>query len=147
MDVILRETVAKLGRAGEVITVKNGYARNYLIPKGLAYHATEQRKRQVAAEAKRQSAKLVQDETTARDVADSLGAVELHFTVKTGEGDKIFGSITTGDIAEQLAAQGFEFDRRAIELEAPIKSIGVFKVPVRLHQNVHAEIRVWVVRE
>ncbi len=147
MEVILRKTVASVGRAGEIITVKPGYGRNFLIPKGYAYLATEKNKRRVEAEAARQSDQMAADEASAQDLADRIGQAEVHIKAKTGEGDKLFGSIGSADIAEQLADQGFEVDKRVIELEQPIKAIGVYKVPVRLHPNVHAEVRVWVVKE
>jgi large subunit ribosomal protein L9 len=147
MEVILRKTVANVGRAGDVIKVKAGYGRNFLIPKGYAYLANDKNKRRVDLEAKRRSDQVAADEASAQDLADRIGQAEIHITAKTGEGDKLFGSIGSADIAEQLAGQGFEIDKRIIELEQPIKSIGVYKVPVRLHPNVHAEVRVWVVKE
>lgn len=147
MEVILRKTVANVGRVGEIIEVKPGYGRNFLIPKGYAYLATDKNKRRVETEAKRQSEQLAADEASAQDLADRIGQAEIHIKAKTGEGDKLFGSIGSADIAEQLADQGFEIDKRVIELEQPIKAIGVYKVPIRLHPNVHAEVRVWVVKE
>jgi len=146
MEVILRKTVANIGQAGEIIKVKAGYGRNFLIPKGYAYLANAKNKRRVEAEAKRQSDQVAADEASAQDLADRIGQAEVHIKAKTGEGDKLFGSIGSADIAEQLAEQGFVIDKRIIELEQPIKSIGVYKVPVRLHPNVHAEVRVWVVK-
>ncbi len=147
MEVILRKTVANVGRAGEIVKVKNGYGRNFLIPKGYAYIATAKNKRRVEAEAKRRSDQVAADEASAQDLADRLNQVEVHIKGKVGEGDKLFGSITSTDIAEDLAGQGLTIDKRMIELEHPIKAIGVYKVPVRLHPSVHAEIRVWVVKE
>ncbi len=147
MELILRKTVANIGRVGEIIKVKPGYGRNFLIPKGYAYLATDKNKRRVEMEAKRQSEQLAADEASAQDLADRIGQAEIHIKAKTGEGDKLFGSIGSADIAEQLADQGFEIDKRVIELEQPIKAIGVYKVPIRLHPNVHAEVRVWVVKE
>jgi len=147
MEVILRKTVANVGRVGEIIKVKAGYGRNFLIPKGYAYLATSKNKRRVEAEAKRQTDQIAADEASAQDLADRIGQAEIHIKAKTGEEDKLFGSIGSADIAEQLAGQGFEIDKRIIELEQPIKAIGVYKVPVRLHPNVHAEVRVWVVKE
>lgn len=147
MEVILRKSVNNVGRAGEIVKVKNGYARNYLIPKGFAYLASAANKRRVEAEASRLQVRLAQDEASARELADVLAAAELHFSAKTGEGDKLFGSITSGDIADKLAEMGHPIDKREIELEMPIRGIGVYKVPVRLHPNVKAELRVWVVKE
>jgi large subunit ribosomal protein L9 len=147
MEVILRKTVANVGRAGEIVKVKNGYGRNFLIPKGYAYLASEKNKRRVEAEAKRRSEQSAADEASARDLAERLAQAEVHIKAKTGEGDKLFGSIGSADIADELVSQGFTIDKRIIELDQPIKSIGVYKVPVRLHPNVHAEIRVWVVKD
>jgi len=147
MDVILREDVDKLGRTGEVVTVKDGYARNFLLPRGLAYPATDGNRRRLEAERKQQDRRVAAEVAGARDVAARLEAVSLSFSMKAGEGDKLFGSVTAGDIAERLAAEGLPVDRKAIELEEPIKALGVYKVPVRLHADVKPEIRVWVVKE
>lgn len=147
MDVILRSDVTHLGKAGEVVKVKDGYARNYLIPRGLAFHATEGSKRQVASEAKRRATSVAAEQVAAEALAAKMGTVELTFTAKAGEGEKLFGSVTAGDIATKLGEQGFPVDKRAIELEEPIRMVGAFKVPVRLHPAVKAEIRVWVVKE
>ena len=147
MEVILRKTVPNVGQVGEIIKVKPGYGRNFLIPKGYAYLASDKNKRRVEMEAKRHSEQMAADEASAQDLAERIGQAEIHIKAKTGEGDKLFGSIGSADIAEQLADQGFKIDKRVIELEQPIKAIGVYKVPVRLHPNVHAEVRVWVVKE
>ena len=147
MEVILRETVKKLGSAGEIVSVKDGYARNYLIPQGLAYRATEANKRRIESEKKGHAQRLAAEHEDATGLAAALNEVELHFAAKAGEGDRLFGSITSSDIADQLAEKGYQVDRRVIELEEPIKMIGVYKVPVRLHAEVKAELRVWVVKE
>jgi large subunit ribosomal protein L9 len=146
MDVILREDVAQLGRAGEVVTVKDGYGRNYLLPRGLAYPATEGNRRRLGAERQQRDRRAAATLTEAQDVAARLAAVSLSFTMKAGEGDRLFGSVTTGDIAEALAAEGFTVDKRAVELDEPIKALGVYKVPVRLHADVRPEVRVWVIK-
>jgi large subunit ribosomal protein L9 len=147
MEVILRKTVDQLGSAGEIVKVKPGYARNYLLPQGLAYPATPGNKRRVQAEAGRRASLAATEKGDAEAFAGRLASVELTFTAKAGEADKLFGSITTADIAERLAEQGLSIDRRIIELEEPIKMIGIYKVPVRLHPEVHADVRVWVVKE
>ena len=146
MEVILRKTVANVGRAGEIVKVKAGYGRNFLIPKGYAYLASDKNKRRVETEAKRHSDQLAADEASAQDLADRLGQADVHIKAKVGEGEKLFGSIGSSDIADELATQGFKVDKRVIELEQPIKAIGVYKIPVRLHPNVVAEVRVWVVK-
>lgn len=147
MEVILREDVAHLGKAGEVVAVKDGYARNYLLPRGLAYPATAGNKRRIEVERQRLDARLATQRGDAEQVAQQLAAVSLTFTVKTGEGEKLFGSITAQDIAQQLKEQGFALDKRRVALEEPIKMIGIYKVPIRLEAGVQAEIRVWVVKE
>ena len=143
----MRKTVKGVGSAGEIVTVKSGYGRNFLIPQGLAYVATKANKRRVDAEAIRRAQQAEAERSDAEILAEKLGSLSIEFTVKAGEGDKLFGSITSGDIAEELASRGYNIDKRTIELEEPIKMIGIYKVPVRLHQSVHAEVRVWVVKE
>jgi len=117
MEVILREDVTHLGKAGEVVTVKNGYARNFLIPRGLAYQATAGNKRRIEVEKQRRDAQLETQRTEASGLAERLAALSLTFTVRTGEGDKLFGSITAADIAEKLKEQGFSVDKRRIDLD------------------------------
>ena len=141
-DVILREDVKSLGKAGELVRVKPGYARNYLLPQGLAFEATEGNKKRIAAESRARGAR-----DQAERVAATLGAVALTLKGKAGEEGKLFGSITAQDIADALAAQGHQVDRRRIELEHPIKTVGHHTVAVRLHSEVHAEVRVSVVPE
>jgi large subunit ribosomal protein L9 len=147
MDIILKTDVAHLGKAGEVVRVKDGYARNFLIPEGLAYQATDGNKRRMAAEEGRRVTKAASEQTAAEERAAKLRQISLTFTAKTGEGDRLFGSVTSADIAAKLAEAGQQVDKRSIELEEPIRAIGVYQVGVRLHPAVRGEIRVWVVRE
>lgn len=147
MDVILREDVKSLGRAGEMVRVKPGYARNYLLPQGLAFEATEGNKKRIAAETRARTARGQAERSEAERAAATLSAVALTLTGKAGEEGKLFGSITAQDIADALAAQGHPIDRRRIELEHPIKTLGHHSVGVRLHPEVHAEVRVSVVAE
>lgn len=147
MEVILREDVKSLGKAGDLVRVKPGYGRNYLLPSGLAYEATEGNKKRIAAETRARSTRAAAERTEAEARAAQLGAVELTLKGKAGEEGKLFGSVTASDIAEALAAKGFEVDRRRIELDQPIKSLGRHTVGVRLHAEVRAEIRVDVVAE
>ena len=147
MDVILREDVDKLGRIGEVVTVKDGYARNFLLPRGLAYAATDGNRRRFEAEQRQRDHRAALAAGEARELAVKLEAVSLSFTMKAGEGDKLFGSVTAADIADRLGGEGFTVDKRAVDLPEPIKALGAYKVPVRLHADVKPEIRVWVVKE
>ncbi|HUF36165.1 MAG TPA: 50S ribosomal protein L9 [Gemmatimonadales bacterium] len=147
MEVILREDVKTLGRAGELVRVKPGYARNYLLPQGLAYEATEGNKKRIAAETRARDTRNQAERVEAERRAAALGAVSLTLAGKAGEEGKLFGSITTQDIADALAREGHEVDRRRIELEHPIKTLGHHTVAVRIHPEVHAEVRVSVVAE
>ena len=147
IEVILREDIKTLGRAGEMVRVKPGYARNYLLPQGLAYEATEGNKKRIAAETRVRSARNQAERDQAEREAATLRDVTVSLTSKAGEEGKLFGSITSQDIADALARQGHSVDRRRIELEHPIKTTGVHSVTVRLHPEVHAELRVSVAAE
>ena len=147
IELILREDVKSLGKAGEMVRVKPGYARNYLLPQGLAYEATEGNKKRIAAETKARTSRQDAERTEAERAAATLGQVALTLTGKAGEEGKLFGSITTQDLAEALARQGHQIDKRRIELDHPIKTLGHHTVAVRLHPEVHAEVHVSVVAE
>jgi large subunit ribosomal protein L9 len=147
MQVILRDKIENLGNAGDVVEVKAGYGRNYLIPKGLAYEASQANVRRLEAE---RAAQGRRDEATlgeARERAAAIEGVSLTFHARAGQEGKLFGSITSSDIADKLAEQGIQIDRRTIELEEPIKALGVTSVPVRLHPQVRPELKVWVIAE
>lgn len=145
IEVILREDVPSLGRAGELVRVRPGYARNYLLPKGLAFEATEGNRRRIAAESRVREARRQAERVEAEGLAARLGSLTVTIASKAGEEGKLFGSVTGQDIADALAAQGVAIDRRRIELEHPLKTLGTHTVPVRLHPEVHAEVRVHVV--
>jgi large subunit ribosomal protein L9 len=147
IEVILREDVQSLGRAGEMVRVKPGYARNYLLPQGLAYEATEGNKKRIAAETRARGVRAQAERTDAEKVAASLSGVALTLPGKAGEEGRLFGSITAQDIAEALGRAGHTVDRRRIELEHPIKTLGEHTVSVRVHPEVNAEVRVTVVPE
>lgn len=147
MQVILRDRIENLGDAGDVVDVKPGYGRNYLIPKGLAYEASPANVRRMEAERAAQGRKEAETLGEARKQAGALEGVSLTFNARAGQEGKLFGSITNGDIADKLAEQGIQIDRRQIELDEPIKSLGVHSVPVRLHSQVRPEIKVWVIAE
>ncbi len=146
-EVILREDVKSLGKAGEMVRVKPGFARNYLLPNGLAYEATEGNKKRIAAESKTRAAKGAAERTEAEAQAAKLSGLAVTLTGKAGDEGKLFGSITAQDVADALAAQGQAIDKRRIELEHPIKTLGDHMVSIRLHADVHAEVRVSVVAE
>jgi len=147
MEVILRDDVRSVGKAGELVRVKPGYARNYLLPQGLAYEATEGNKKRIAAETKARSVRLAAEKSGAEAFAGQLGQLDLQLKGNAGEEGRLFGSITAQDIAAALAAAGHEVDRRRIELDQPIKTLGEHTVSVRLHPEVHASVRVTVVPE
>jgi len=147
MEVILRQDVRSLGRAGEMVRVKPGYARNYLLPQGLAYEASEGNKKRIAAETKARDTRLNAERSVAEQQAAALGALTLTLTGKAGEEGRLFGSITAQDIADALAKAGQPVDKRRIELEQPIKTTGFHSVAIRLHPEVHPEVRVQVVAE
>jgi len=147
MEVILREDVDKLGTRGQLVKVASGYARNFLLPKRLAVAATESNKKIVEQERQahlRREAKVVGE---AADLAKLMAAVVVTISQKAGENGQLFGSVTSKDIADALEAQGYTIERRKIALEEPIKSLGEFKVPLRLHRDVTVEIAVNVVKE
>jgi len=129
------------------VNVSNGYARNYLLPRGVAYVATEGNKRRIEQERQRLEAAEESRRAGARDLADKLEQVSLTFSARVGEEGKLFGSVTSADIAAQLAAQGLAVEKRQIDLHEPIKALGVYRVPVRLHADVHPEIKVWVIKQ
>ncbi|GLC26354.1 50S ribosomal protein L9 [Roseisolibacter agri] len=147
MEVILRQAVENLGHPGDVVTVSNGYARNYLLPRGVAYQATEGNKKRISQEKARLEAAESQRRGAAEEVAKKLEEVSITFAARVGEEGKLFGSVTTQDIADQLAAQGFTIERRQIDLHEPIKALGVYRVPVKLHADVKPEIKVWVIKQ
>lgn len=147
MQVILKETLENLGNPGDIVTVKPGYARNYLIPQGLAYEASDANVRRIEREKAQIEKKAGEQLAGARARAAAMEGVSVTFHARAGEEGKLFGSITSADIAEKLAAQGVEIDRKQIQLDEPIKGLGVFSVPIRLHADVRPEVKVWVIKE
>jgi large subunit ribosomal protein L9 len=145
LEVILRTDIENLGRAGEIVAVKPGYARNFLIPQGLALQATPGNRKRFAEEREQVTHAQVREREHADELALELEGRSLTFTVRAGEDGKLFGSVTSPDIAEALAAEGTRIDRHDIVLEEPIKELGVYRVPIRLHADVLPEVRVWVV--
>ncbi|MCE2902069.1 MAG: 50S ribosomal protein L9 [Gemmatimonas sp.] len=147
MEVILRNAVDKLGHPGDIVSVSPGYARNFLLPRGMAYEATPGNLKRIAQEKSRLEAIEAEKVAAAKAIADKLAEVSVTFAARVGEEGKLFGSVTTADIAHQLEAQGFKIEKRQIELNEPIKTLGVYRVGVRLHADVHPEIKVWVIKQ
>jgi len=147
MEVILKEDVAKLGSRGDVVKVAEGYGRNYLLPRKLAIQASESNKAvitQMKAAAVRRSAK---EKAQAEELAKQFEGLSLGFTRKSGENDQLFGSVTSSDLAEALTKRGFNVDRRKIQLHEPLKTLGEFTVPVKLHKDVTAHLKVVIEKE
>jgi large subunit ribosomal protein L9 len=147
MEVILRDHVEHLGRRGEIVKVADGYARNYLLPRKLALPATDANRKWVDRERKLAEARDSEERGAAEAIASRLGALDLAINRKVGDNDQLYGSVTNADIAELLAAKGFEIDRRKILLPDPIKTLGENTVPVKLHRDVTAQLKVTVGRE
>jgi large subunit ribosomal protein L9 len=147
MDVILREDVDKLGHRGQVVKVAAGYARNFLLPKKLAVAATESNKKIVAQERDAALRREAKDKASAEELAKLLGALKLTSIQKAGESDVLFGSVTAKDIADLLEKQGYQIDRKKIQLDAPIKTLGEHKIAIRLHREVTAEVSLSVNKE
>ena len=148
MKVILREDVKSLGKQGEAVNVTDGYARNFLFPKNLAVEATEKGMKMVEAAQKRQKSLDLKEESAARELAATLATKEVKIKVKVGESDRLFGSVTTADIAEALAKETkITIDKRLIKLEHPLKELGVYTVPIKLHPEVEAKLKVWLEKQ
>jgi large subunit ribosomal protein L9 len=147
MEVILREHVDNLGRRGEIVKVADGYARNYLLPRKLALLATEGNKKQIERERVKFEAKELEERKVAEAVAARMSSIELVISRKVGETEALYGSVTAADIADALAAKGFDIDRRKLQLAEPIKKIGDVDVPVKLSREVTANVKVRVVPE
>lgn len=147
MEVILRAAVEKLGHPGDLVKVSAGYGRNFLIPRGIAVEATEGNKVRIGKERARLEVAENGRREAAQDQAKKLEEVSLTFSARVGEEGKLFGSVTSGDIAAQLELQGFHIEKRQIDLHEPIKALGVYRVPIRLHADVHPEIKVWVIKQ
>ena len=147
MEIILRQGVENLGKPGDIVKVKAGYARNYLLPHGLAYEATPGNLKRIQQERERLEAAENERRTAAQGLAERFEQVSLTFSARVGEEGKLFGSVTAADIAQQLEAQGFHVEKRQIDLHEPIKALGVYRVPVRLHADVKPEVRVWVIKQ
>lgn len=147
MEIILRADVQHLGKVGEVVKVKDGYARNYLLPKGLAYPATDANKKRIAYEGERLVKQQAAEKTAAETEAASLAEVQLSFAMKVGEENKLYGSVTASDIQRKLEELGIHVDKRKIDLPEPIRELGEFNVGIKIHPEVRPEVRITVVKE
>jgi len=147
MEVILREHIDNLGKRGEVVKVADGYARNYLLPRKLALLATDGNKKQIERERAKFEAKEAEEKQVVTAFAERLANAEVVIARRVGDTEALYGSVTTADIAEALAAKGFELDRRKIQLAEPLKKIGDVEVPVKLHRDITTNIKVRVVAE
>ncbi|NOY77356.1 MAG: 50S ribosomal protein L9 [Calditrichaeota bacterium] len=147
MKVILKQDVESVGTVGDIVTVKNGYARNYLIPKGIALEATPGNLKRIEQEKKTLELQKNREKKAAEQEAAKLNNVSVTISVSVGEEDKLFGSVTSQDIADALKEKGFKIDKRKIVLDEPIKVLGIYSVPVKLHTEVEAKVKVWVVKK
>ncbi len=147
MKVILRKNFSQLGNVGDIVNVKDGYARNYLIPRQIAYQATKGNIRAFEEEKKQILKREAKELESAQALAAELEKVSISIPVKVGEEEKIFGSVTTQMIAEALNEKGFDLDKRKIEITEPIKALGIYSVSIKLHPSVTATVKIWVVRE
>ncbi|MBN1754720.1 50S ribosomal protein L9 [bacterium] len=147
MKIILTETLGKLGKAGDVVSVADGYGRNYLIPQKLAILASRANLNQITLIKKQKESKEEKKKRSLEKYAESLDGISCEIVVKVGENDKIYGSVTPVMIAEAIAKKGFEIDRKQIELEEPINTLGVYIINLNLHPEIQPKIKLWVVEE
>ena len=147
MEVILRDYVEKLGKRGEIVKVSDGYARNYLLPRKLALPATEGNKKHVERERRIMETREAEEKSQAEAIASRLSTVDITIARRVGETEQLYGSVTATDISDFLKTKGFEIDRRKLILPEPIKTIGEHDVPLKLHREVTAPLKVKVVKE
>jgi large subunit ribosomal protein L9 len=147
MQIVLKEDIDKLGHRGEVVKVADGYARNYLLPLGKALPATPGNLKVIEREKRRYVVRLSKEKEETEGLSRRIQALSLTIVRKVGESDVLYGSVTSGDVAEALSKEGIVVDKRRIQLAEPIKSLGIYTIPIRLHPEVTAEVKVWVVKE
>jgi large subunit ribosomal protein L9 len=147
MEVILREHVDNLGKRGEVVKVANGYARNFLLPRKLALAVTEANKRQIEREREAAEARELEEKSQAEAFSQRLSQTEIEIARRVGENNTLYGSVTSSDIANALAAKGFEIDKRKIQLAEPLKALGEKIVPIKVHREVTSQVKVTIVAE
>jgi large subunit ribosomal protein L9 len=147
MKIILRQNVENLGRIGELVTVKNGYARNYLIPRSFAFFASEKAIKALEVEKKKYVKRLAKEKAGAEEIAAKLAEMQISLPMKVGEEGKLYGSVTTQMIAQELNIRGFEIDKRNIIIDESIKNLGVFDIKIKLHPEVISPLKIWVISE
>ncbi len=147
MEIILRKEVQNLGTIGDTVNVKNGYARNYLIPRNLAYVATDGARKRIELEKRQYAKQMIKEKEGAEMLSEQLSELQVSIPMKVGEEGRLYGSVTPQMIAQELSVRGFNIDRRVIVIEDPIKSLGVFDVKVKLHPEVTATLKIWVISE
>lgn len=147
MKIILREDIEKLGKIGDVVNVRDGYARNYLLPKGLAYIATDGALKRIEHEKRRAEKRAEKERQHAEEIAAKIADIQISIPMKVGEEGKLYGSVSQQMIAQELQARGFNIDKRHIIIDEPIKTLGIFDVKVKLHTDVIPSLKVWVINE
>lgn len=147
MKVILREDVASLGKQGDVVNVKDGFARNYLFPKNLAFTSTPEALKKVEALKKKRVVSLEKEKEQALEVAKKLSTISCTISAETTPDEKLYGSVTKRDIAESLKDEGFDIDEKKIILNEPLKSLGIYEIDLKLHPEVNAKIKLWIVKK
>jgi large subunit ribosomal protein L9 len=147
MKIILRQNIENLGKIGELVTVKDGYARNYLIPRSYAYYASEKAIKALEVEKKKYAKRIAKEKADAEIIAAKLSELQISIPMKVGEEGKLYGSVTSQMIAQELSIRGFEIDKRNIVIDESIKNLGVFDIKVRLHQEVITPLKIWVISE
>ncbi len=147
MKVILKKDLESIGKLGEIVEVKDGYARNYLIPQGIALKADKKNIKLLETETRQMELRLNKDKKSAEKLAEQLNKISCTAAVTVGEEDKVFGSVTTQDISDLLKDKGFDIDRKKILLDESIKALGIYTIPIKLHTEVEAKIKLWVVKE
>ena len=147
MKVILRKDFKNLGETGEVVNVKRGYARNYLIPNEIVFLANDKNLHRLKEEQKRMTLKQDRDKINAQKIAEELSKVSCTAAVQAGEEDRVFGSVTSQDIADLLKEKGYDIDRKKIVLDEPIKALGIYDIPIKLFTEIEAKIKLWVIKK
>lgn len=147
MKVILREDIDNLGRIGDVVNVKDGFARNYLIPRELAFIATEKAMKSIAIEKKKYLKRIEKEKEHAEELAQKLSELQISIAMKVGEEGKLYGSVSPLMISQELELRGFNIDKKNIIIEEPIKTLGVFDIKVKLHPDILTSLKIWVINE